>query len=106
MECIQCTTGEHETQDNLERCSFFKTKRKGLDLIIRMHKLIFWRRVTQTLNDIHLNNKDIVNNHTHNIILQQGEIEKYKGTRVSQPNPQGQGEAQSVSDWETCPRGR
>ena len=47
---------------------------------------------------MHSNNKDSVNNHTHNIIPQQGEIEKYTGTRVSQPNP-------PVSDRETCPRG-
>ena len=105
MECRHCTSGEHETQDHLERCSFFKTKREGLDLTIRMHKLIFWRRVTQTLKDIHVNNKDIVNNNTHIIIPQQGEIGKYMGIRVSQPNPQGRGEAQPVSDRETCPRG-
>ena len=55
---------------------------------------------------MHANNKDSVNNNTNNIISQQGYKEKYTGTRVSQPNPQGQGEAQSVSDWETCPRGR
>ena len=48
-----------------------------------------------------MNNKDIVNDHTHNILPQQGEIEKYTGTRVSQPNPQGRGEAQPVSDRET-----
>ena len=46
-----------------------------------------------------MNNKDSVNNHTHNI------IEKYTGTRVSQQKPQGQGEAQPISDRETCPRG-
>ena len=59
-----------------------------------MHKLIFWRQVTQTLKDMHASNKDNVDNH---IISQQGEIEKYTGTRVSRPNPQGPGEAQPVS---------
>ena len=83
-----------------------KNKREGQDLTIRMHKLIFWRQVTRTLKVMHANNKDSVNNNTNNIISQQGYKEKYTGTRVSQPNPQGQGEAQSVSDWETCPRGR
>ena len=106
MECRHCTSGEHETQDHLERCSFFKTKREGLDLTIRMHKLIFWRIVTRTLKDIHVNNKDIVNNNTNIIIPQKGEIGKYRGNHVSQPNPQGQGEVQPVSDRETCPRGR
>ena len=57
MECRHCTTGEHETKDNLETCIFFRNKRVGLDLTIRMHKLIFWRRVTQTLKDIQYNNK-------------------------------------------------
>ena len=78
-------------------------KREGLDLTIRMHKLIFWRRVTQTLKDMHANNKDIVNNHTNNIISKQGYKEKHTGTRGSQPNPKGQGEAQLVSDREPAP---
>ena len=60
-----CTTREHETQDHLERCSFFKNKR---DLTKRMHKLIFWRQVTRTLKDMYAKNKDIKNNHTNNII--------------------------------------
>ena len=70
-----------------------------------MHKVIFWRRVTQILKDIHVNNKDIVNNNTHITIPQQVEIGKYTGNCVSQPNPNGQGEAQPVSDRETCLRG-
>ena len=40
------------------------------------------------------------------ILPQQGDTGKYTGNCVSQPNPNGQGEAQPVSDRETCPRGR
>ena len=70
-----------------------------------MHKLIFWRRVTRTLKDLHMHNKDIVNNNTNIIIPQHGDIGKDKGNRVSQPNPNRGGESQPVSDRETCPRG-
>ena len=44
-------------------------------------------------------------NNTHIILPQQGDIGKYTGYRMSQPNPNRQGEAQPVSDRETCPRG-
>ena len=53
-----------------------------------------------------MNNKDNVNNNTHIILPQQGDIGNYTGNCVNQPNPNGQGEAQPVSDRETCPRGR
>ena len=91
MECRHCTSGEHETQDHLERCSFFKTKREGLDLTIRIHKVIFWRRVTRTLKYSYMNNKDNVNNNTHITLPQQVCMGKYTGYLVSQPNPNGQG---------------
>ena len=105
MSCRLCTSGGNETQDHLERCNFFQTKREGLDLTIRMHKVIFWRQVTRTLKDLYMNNKNNVNNNTHSIVPQKGYILKYTGNRVSQPNPNGQGEAQLVSDREICPRG-
>ena len=49
MECKHCTTGDNETQDHLEKCTFFSKHRDGLDLTTRMHKLILWRSITQTL---------------------------------------------------------
>ena len=106
MECRHCTTGEHETQDHLERCIFFRKHREGLDLAIRMHKLIFWRRVTRTLKDIKYNNKDSVDNNTSIRISEQGYKDTTTGNCGSLPNPQGQGKAQPVSDRETCTRGR
>ena len=89
MACRHCTSGENETQDHLERCSYFNTKREGLDLTIRMQKVIFWRRVTRTLKDLYVNNKDNVNNNTHIILPEQGDIGNYTGNCVSQPNPNG-----------------
>ena len=52
-----------------------------------------------------MNNKDNVNNETHIILPPQGDIEIDTVHCVSQPNPDGQGEALPVSDRETCPRG-
>ena len=72
-----------------------KKKREGLDLTKRNQK----RMVTENLN----NN---VNNKTHNILPRQGDIENNTVHCVSQPNPNGQGEALPVSDRETWPRGR
>ena len=72
MECRHCTTGDSETQDHLEKCTFFSKHRDGLDLTTRMHKLIFWRRVTRTLKDIQDNNKDSVDNNTSIRISEEG----------------------------------
>ena len=83
-----------------------KTKREGLDLTIRNEKIIFWRRVTRTLKDIYVNNKDIVNNETQTILSTQGDIEMNTVRCESQPSPEGQGESLPVSDRETCARGR
>ena len=82
-----------------------KAKRKGLDLTIRKEKVIFWRRVTRTLEDIYVNNKDIVNNETHTILSTHGDIEMNTVRCESQPNPEGQGEALPVSDRDICLRG-
>ena len=54
-----------------------------------MQKIIFWRRVTRTLKDLYVNNKDNVNNEAHIILPQQGDIENDTGHCVSQPNPDG-----------------
>ena len=105
MECRHCTNGEHETQDHLERCSFLRNKREGLDLTIRMHKLIFWRHVTRTIKEIKDNNKDSKDNNTSIRISEQGYKDTTTGNCGSLPNPQGQGKAQPVSDRETCTRG-
>ena len=66
-----------------------------------MHKVIFWRQVTRTLKDLYVNNKDNVNNNTNITLPQKGDYRKIHGIL----NPNGQGEAQPVSDRETCPRG-
>ena len=96
MECRHCTTGDHETQDHLEKCIFFRKHRDGLDLTIRMHKLIFWRRVTRTLKDIKDNNKDSVDNNTSIIIPEHGYNDTTMGNHGSQPYPLGQGKANQL----------
>ena len=52
------------------------------------------------------NTTDIVNNNTNIRKSEQGYNETHTGNHGSQPNPQGRGEAQPVSDRETCTRGR
>ena len=63
-----------------------------------------WGRITRNLKDLYVNNKDNVNNETHIILPQQGDIENDTGQCVNQPNTDGQGEALPVSDRDTCPR--
>ena len=54
MACRLCSSGENETQEHLERCSYMKTNREGLNLTIRRRrKKILWRKVTRTLKDIY-----------------------------------------------------
>ena len=57
-----CTSGENETQDHLERCSFTKVMREDMDLTIRKEKIVLWGRITRTLKDLYVNDKDIVYN--------------------------------------------
>ena len=83
MACRLCTSGENETQDQLERCSYFNTKSEGLHLTIRMQKVIFWRQVTRTLKDLYVNNKNNVNNETHIIGPLQGEPTEPRPARGS-----------------------
>ena len=73
---------EKATQDHMERCSYFKTKKKGLDLTIKMRKVIFWRRVTRTLKYLYVINEDNVNNETHIILPQQDDIGNDRGISV------------------------
>ena len=75
MGCRHCTSGENETQDHLETCTFFSKYRDGLDLTIIEHKLIFWRRVTRTIKDLKNSNKDSVDNNTRVIIPEQGYVD-------------------------------
>ena len=105
MACRLCTSGENETQDHLERCSFTKEMRENLDLTIREDKRVLWRRITRTLKDIYVNNKDIVINDTQNILPNKGNIETGTVDCESTPNLEGQGEALPASDRETCTRG-
>ena len=58
MACRLCTSGEDETQDHLERCSFTKEMRGNLNLTIREEKIIVWRRIIRALKDIYENNVD------------------------------------------------
>ena len=78
MACRLCTSGGKETQDHLERCSFTKVMREDLDLTIRDEKIILWRRITRTLKDLYVNDKDILNNDTQNTLPSSGNV----GTEV------------------------
>ena len=106
MACRLCTSGEDETQDHLERCSFTKEMRGNLNLTIREDKIVVWRRITRALKDIYENNVDFVNKDTQNIVPSTGNLETSTEDCESTPNPEGQGEALPASDRETCPRGR
>ena len=79
-----------------------KKARPGFNI---KERIVFWRRVTRTLKDIYVNNKDIVNNETHTTLPMNGNVEMNTVRCESQLNPEGQGEALPVSDRETCPRG-
>ena len=79
--------------------------RENLDLTIRKEKKVLWRRITRTLKDLYVNNKDIVNNDTQNTLPSSGNVETHTVDCRSTPNPEGLGEALPVSDRETCPRG-
>ena len=68
MHCRHCITGENETQEHLEKCTFFRKYRESLDLTIREHKLIFWRRVTRILKDRKNDTKDTTDKDTGVII--------------------------------------
>ena len=100
MHCRHCTTGKRETQDHLEVCTFFRKYRETLDLTIRDHKLIFWRRVTRILNDLNIANKDMFDNNFGGI-----ESEYINDTTRSETCPSGRVPVTSVSDRETCIRG-
>ena len=102
MHCRHCTTGERETQENLEKCTFVRKYRESLDLTIREHKLIFWRRITRILKDLKNANKDMFNK-SFGVIEPENLI---NGTTWSEAYPNGQVHASAVSDWETCTRGR
>ena len=101
MHCRHCTTGERETQDHLEVCTFFKQYRETLDLTIREQKLIFWRRITRVLKDLKITNKDMFN-HSFGVI----ESDNINDATRSEICPSGQVHASSVSDGETHTRGR
>ena len=96
MACRLCTSGEDETQDHLERCSFTKEMRGNLNLTVREEKIVVWRRITRALKDIYDNNNDFVSKYN---------LETSTVDCESTPNPEGQGEALPASDRETCPRG-
>ena len=68
MHCRHCITGENETQEHLEKCTFFRKYRESLDLTIREHQLKFWRRVTHILKDTKIANKDMIDNNTSVIV--------------------------------------
>ena len=52
MHCRLCTTGENETQEQLEICEFTKEMRKNLDLGKRDAKIVLWRKITRELQEI------------------------------------------------------
>ena len=77
-----------------------------MDLTVRKDKILLWRRITRTLKDIYVNNKNIVINDTQNILPKKGNIETGTVDCESTPNLEGQGEALPASDRETCTRSR
>ena len=80
----------------------FHKYRESLDLTIREHKLIFWRRITHILKDLKITNKDMINNNT-SVIETENDVNDttWSGTYLH-----GQVNAIPVSDRETCTRGR
>ena len=59
MQCRHCTTGENETQQHKEECTFFNTYKGTLDLSKRGDKLIFWRKAITALKLLKLANKEL-----------------------------------------------
>ena len=59
MQCRHCNTGEEETQEHIETCSYFAKERETLNLEEGKDKLIFWRRVIYVLKCMKLQNKDL-----------------------------------------------
>ena len=59
MQCRHCNTGEQETQEHIETCSYFAKERETLNLEEGKDKLIFWRRVIYVLKCMKLQNKDL-----------------------------------------------
>ena len=59
MQCRHCTTGENETQQHIEECTFFNTYKGTLDLSKGGDKLIFWRKVISALKLLKLANKEL-----------------------------------------------
>ena len=80
----------------------FRKYRESLDLTIREHKLIFWRRITHILKDLKIANKDMFDNNL-GVIEPENHI---NDTTQSETYPSGQVHASPVSDRETCTRGR
>ena len=77
--------------------------RENLDLTVRKEKIVLWRRITRTLNDLYVNDKDIVNNDTQNTLPSSGNVVTDTVRCESKLNPEGLGEALLVSDREPAP---
>ena len=61
MVCRLCTSGENKTQVHLGH-----ERRTGLNN--KKRKIVLWRRITRTLKDLYVNDKDIVYNDTQNTL--------------------------------------
>ena len=59
MQCRHCNTGEAETQENIEKCSYFAKERSTLNLDEGKDKLIFWRKVIFVLKFMKLHNTNL-----------------------------------------------
>ena len=77
--------------------------KKIKQVTIRKEKIGLWRRITRTLKDLYVNDKDIVYNRTHNTLPMDGNVGMNTARCESQPNPGGQGEVVPVSDREPAP---
>ena len=80
--------------------------REDLDFTIRKEKIALWRKITRTLKDLYVNDKDIVCNDTQNTLPIKGNVETETVDCESTSNIEGQGEALPASDRQTCTRGR
>ena len=89
MACRLCTSGEDETQDHLESCSFTKEMRGNLNLTLREDKIVVWKRITRALKDIYVHNKDFVIKDTTNILQSMGNLETGTVDCESTPNLEG-----------------
>ena len=99
MQCRHCTTGENETQQHIEECTFFNTYKGTLDLSKGGDKLIFWRKVISALKLLKLANKELFDHKS-------SAIDTVNDAPRSEAGSNEQVHTSPVSDGETRTRDR